>query len=215
MLLRQSGSGREHNKAKDDGGVPMRHKGRITTWEDDRGFGFITPIGGGDRVFVHIKSFTNRQRRPFGANVVTYDLKLDSKGRRQAANVSRLGDRTVRARSGSGIVPLVLAVLFIGLVATAVVAGKLPIVVLGLYVIGSLVTYVVYAWDKSSAKRNRWRIQESTLHLLSLFGGWPGAFVAQRTLRHKSKKRSFQLVFWITVILNCGALIGIVDTVAS
>ena len=44
------------------------------------------------------------------------------------------------------------------------------------------------------------------MHLLALAGGWPGALAAQRLLRHKSSKRSFQLTFWATVVVNGGAL---------
>jgi uncharacterized membrane protein YsdA (DUF1294 family) len=43
--------------------------------------------------------------------------------------------------------------------------------------------------------------------LLSLAGGWPGALVAQQKLHHKSKKQSFRLVFWLTVLLNCGEFV--------
>ena len=32
-----------------------------------------------------------------------------------------------------------------------------------------------------------------TLHTLELIGGWPAAFLAQRWLRHKCSKRSFQM----------------------
>lgn len=190
----------------------MRHKGRIATWDDDRGFGFITPIGGGDRVFVHIKSFTNRQHRPLAAQIVTYDLQLDGKGRRRAANVARVGDRKTRAASGFPIVMLMFITAFIGALAVAVIAGKVPIIVIEFYAIASLITYLVYAWDKSAARNNRWRTQEVTLHLLSLFGGWPGALLAQRMLRHKSRKRAFQVVFWATIILNCGVLIWMAET---
>jgi uncharacterized membrane protein YsdA (DUF1294 family) len=42
--------------------------------------------------------------------------------------------------------------------------------------------------------------------MIALFGGWPGALVAQRVLRHKSSKASFQVTFWATVLINCGAL---------
>ena len=38
--------------------------------------------------------------------------------------------------------------------------------------------------------------------LLGLLCGWPGALLAQQWLRHKTAKRSFQLVFWITVVVN-------------
>ena len=49
----------------------MRQQGKITKWKDDQGFGFITPDSGGEQVFVHIKSFSNRQRRPIGNEIVT------------------------------------------------------------------------------------------------------------------------------------------------
>jgi uncharacterized membrane protein YsdA (DUF1294 family) len=71
----------------------------------------------------------------------------------------------------------------------------------------SLLTFIMYAWDKSAAKSGEWRTQESTLHLMSLAGGWPGALIAQQKLRHKTKKQSFRLVFWVTVLLNCGAFV--------
>lgn len=72
----------------------------------------------------------------------------------------------------------------------------------------SLLTFVVYAMDKSAAKNGNWRIKESTLHLLSFLGGWPGALLAQQKLRHKSIKQPFQFIFWLTVFLNVGLLIG-------
>ena len=43
--------------------------------------------------------------------------------------------------------------------------------------------------------------------LVSVAGGWPGAFIAQRVFRHKSRKPSFQTGFIITVMLNCAALL--------
>jgi uncharacterized membrane protein YsdA (DUF1294 family) len=66
-------------------------------------------------------------------------------------------------------------------------------------VLGAL-TYWAYAVDKRRAREKRWRLAESRLHLLSLLGGWPGAFLAQRRLRHKCSKHSFQFVFWLMVL---------------
>jgi uncharacterized membrane protein YsdA (DUF1294 family) len=63
----------------------------------------------------------------------------------------------------------------------------------------SIVTYVTYASDKARARAKHWRRRESTLHLLEVLGGWPGAFIAQRRLRHKCSKRSYQAVFWLVV----------------
>jgi uncharacterized membrane protein YsdA (DUF1294 family) len=84
--------------------------------------------------------------------------------------------------------------------------GNLLLLFLLVYLAASSITFIAYAWDKSAAKNGRWRTQESTLHLLSLVGGWPGALVAQKTLRHKSRKQSFQFTFWVTVAINCSAL---------
>ncbi len=66
----------------------------------------------------------------------------------------------------------------------------------------SLVTYAVYAADKAAARRRRCRVPERTLHLLALLGGWPGALLAQRRLRHKTSKSGFRLVLRLTVLLH-------------
>ena len=68
----------------------------------------------------------------------------------------------------------------------------------------SIITFIIYAKDKSAARQGHWRTKESTLHMLALLGGWPGALIAQQTLRHKSQKADFRFVFWVTVVLNCG-----------
>ena len=138
---------------------------------------------------------------------MTYELGTNAEGRTQAKRVSFSDERvpsTYSSLHSNGL--LMLAAAFLFFISAATLAGKLPLVVLGIYLIVSSVTFFAYALDKSAAKYNRWRIQESTLHLFALLGGWPGALTAQRLFRHKSKKQSFQIVFWITVVLNCGAL---------
>ena len=86
-----------------------------------------------------------------------------------------------------------------------VVAG-----ILFLYIAASVAAFVAYGLDKSAAQRGRWRTRESTLHVLSLIGGWPGALVAQRVFRHKSRKHSFRAAFYLTVVVNCMALLSFV-----
>ena len=65
----------------------------------------------------------------------------------------------------------------------------------------SAITYGIYAHDKHQAVSAGWRVPESTLHLAELLGGWPGALLAQRRLRHKCSKVTYQIVFWSIVIL--------------
>jgi len=82
----------------------------------------------------------------------------------------------------------------------------MPWLVPAIYAAASLVAFGAYALDKSAARRAARRTPESVLLLLGLAGGWPGALVAQRLLHHKTRKTRFQVVFWSTVVLNCGAL---------
>jgi uncharacterized membrane protein YsdA (DUF1294 family)/cold shock CspA family protein len=180
----------------------MRSQGTLTSWNDERGFGFITPDDGSRQVFVHINSLAHRGRRPEISQAVRYELSSDHKGRPCAENVLFADERR-----GVGFGSFLIAVLF--LVAVAIAAfhlNKIPRLIFDLYVVASLLAFLIYAKDKSAAKSGSWRTPESTLHLISLFCGWPGALIAQQTLRHKSKKQSFRFVFWVTVVLNCGAV---------
>ncbi|NET71503.1 MAG: DUF1294 domain-containing protein [Sphaerospermopsis sp. SIO1G2] len=66
----------------------------------------------------------------------------------------------------------------------------------------NLITFLAYRKDKQAARFSEWRIPESTLHLLMLAGGTPAAFIAQRVLRHKTRKQPFQLVFWFLLLMQ-------------
>jgi uncharacterized membrane protein YsdA (DUF1294 family) len=68
----------------------------------------------------------------------------------------------------------------------------------------SVITFVFYGYDKRQAIRNRPRVPEVILHLLSLLGGTPGAFVGQLVFRHKTKKLRFRIVFLAIVLLQAG-----------
>jgi len=78
----------------------------------------------------------------------------------------------------------------------------IPLWVAGLYLVASILCVVVYAADKSAARGARRRVPEKTLLGLGLVGGWPGAIVAQQTLRHKTQKVSFRRAFWASVVVN-------------
>ena len=75
------------------------------------------------------------------------------------------------------------------------------------YIVLSVASLMVYAFDKSAAVAGRWRSSEQSLLALGLLGGWPGGLVAQHLLRHKSSKASFRQAFWGTVVLNVGAFV--------
>lgn len=77
---------------------------------------------------------------------------------------------------------------------------------LATYATSSVIAFIAYVMDKRAARDGNWRISENTLHLLSLLCGWPGAWAAQQILRHKSSKRAFRRVYWLTVLLNIGVV---------
>ncbi len=185
----------------------MRFKGRIKQWKDDKGFGFISPAEGGSLVFVHINDLQRRGRRPEAGDIVTYEIMRGSDGRARAVNVMFSGERPREVGPASAsIFPVGLAALFLIAVVGLAFSGQIPFFVLAGYIIASLVAFGVYAWDKASAQVGRWRTTESTLLLIGLLGGWPGAAFAQQAFRHKSRKVSFQVSFWLTVIVNCVGL---------
>ena len=70
------------------------------------------------------------------------------------------------------------------------------------YGVASVIAFVALRRDKRAAVRGRLRIPENTLHLLELLGGWPGSLVAQHVFRHKRRKRSYQVVFWLIVVAH-------------
>ncbi len=72
----------------------------------------------------------------------------------------------------------------------------------GAYLLMSIVTAIAYVRDKRAARTRRRRTPEARLHLLELLGGWPGAFLAQRLIRHKNAKASYQVAFWAIVALH-------------
>jgi uncharacterized membrane protein YsdA (DUF1294 family)/cold shock CspA family protein len=184
-----------------------RYQGRISTWKDDQGFGFITPNGGGPTVFVHIKSFSHQGVRPVGNEIVTYNLAVNEKGKPRAENVAYVHHRYAKPPScRTSMNSQIAAVAFLGFIIACSFTGKLPALIPGLYMAMSILAFIAYATDKSAAQNNRWRTKESTLHAIGLAGGWPGALIAQKVFRHKYKKQAFQQVFWFTVITNCSAL---------
>lgn len=187
----------------------MRYQGKVTGWNDAKGYGFVTPHDAGRRAFVHIKAFGRKDRRPVNGDIITYEERRDAQGRSQADDIKFLRVQKMRPEpSGSGIV----VYLIIAAISTAlfilVFVQLIPFVLASVYIIASGVTFMAYGFDKAAAIKGKWRTQESTLHLLSLVGGWPGALVAQHVFHHKSKKAFFQLEFLLTVITNVIAVAG-------
>ena len=188
-------------------GASEQH-GIVVKFDADRGFGFIRPDGsldGSNRdIFVHISEVEGRKNLHPGQHV-SYRLTQTEKG--PAATGVRAGSvlRTpylFYALIGLGLAALVL----FGLIS---VFGRQrpPAVWIALWVAAlSITAFFIYGFDKAQAQRSGLRVPEVILHLLSLLGGSPGAFVAMRVFHHKTSKRSFQVVFWLIVVVQLGIL---------
>ncbi len=63
-------------------------QGKISQWKDDKGFGFITPDNGSEKVFFHISSMTTKTRRPIIGDSVIFQSSFDKQGRLKATSVA-------------------------------------------------------------------------------------------------------------------------------
>lgn len=178
-------------------------KGIICSWNEKKGFGFIKPeLSNIHQYFFHVsKVHSARQAIKLNAQV-TFDIEKTNKMTKQrdpklaAKNVVIIGASTATAT-------LKLIAIYSGL--PMLLLSKwlwFAPLVFAYYCLISLITFFSYALDKSKALQGQWRIPESTLHLLELLGGWPGAMAAQRVFRHKIRKTSYQITFWLIVCVH-------------
>ncbi len=210
----------------------LRKRGTIHKWNDEKGFGFIMPNDSNKTIFVHIKSFTDRNVRPMEKQTVTYTVQNNDNGKNSAINVSRSTDNPIRSRTNSSnsvknIIPkrkhkntnsilleqksthdipiffiLVILGFMVFLFHFSIREEKLPPFVTIVYIVMGILTYYIYSEDKLQAIDNEYRTSEQSLLTLSFLGGWIGALLAQHKFRHKVKKTSFQISFWTAVFFN-------------
>lgn len=185
----------------------MRVKGKVIKWQNDKGFGFIKPINGMPDIFFHEDSLISQSRRPKVGNEVSFEIATNPEGKQRAERILFRGERDPRQRDRfldvfySG-----LSITFLVCVGILVFLKKLDPIFLILYLLLSLITFLIYWSDKNKANNNEWRTSEKKLNFFSLIGGWPGALIAQRLLHHKSRKKSFLIRYYVTVILNISAI---------
>lgn len=78
--------------------MAMRTHGTLTRWNDDRGFGFITPALGNADIFVHVSAFPRDGVRPRIGELISFELSTGADGKQSAARVMRAGSQAVRRR---------------------------------------------------------------------------------------------------------------------
>lgn len=191
-----------------------RKSGIIKRWNDDRGFGFIEVSTSKEEVFLHIKAFRNRTRRPAVGDVVTFHVETDERGKYRALGVDFRGqeirEKMPRKHGGlSGLATLLFLPAFAAYYIFLDLLWKVPPVVRLVYLAMCTISVILYILDKAAAASGNSRVAEKTLHFFGLLGGWPAALVMQQLLRHKTVKAEFRAAFWGTVFLNCLLLAGV------
>jgi uncharacterized membrane protein YsdA (DUF1294 family)/cold shock CspA family protein len=199
----------------------MRVRGTLKKWNDERGFGFLETDGTGAEILVHVKSFVSRSGRPQIGEAFFFEIIPGPAGKPRASKVAPV--KAVRARTGaqrksprqSARAALLALPAFAIMYAIAARLWHPPRWIALVYLIASVVTFLVYALDKRAARDGRWRVEEATLHAFALAGGWPGALLAQTFLRHKSAKTEFLRVFRVTVAANVVGFVALCHWLAQ
>jgi cold shock CspA family protein len=103
----------------------MRTHGTLTRWNDDRGFGFISPAQGSEEIFVHVSAFPRDGERPRLNEIISFETDTGPNGRLRAVRVMRAGShaKSRQARNASlpgrryrpaGVLAVLLAIAVIG-----------------------------------------------------------------------------------------------------
>lgn len=186
-----------------------RQHGYVVMVNPREGYGFIRPNDAG-RDGRHDVHFNLRQieghKTVAAGQAVTYYVTRAEKGL-----------TAVKVQPGSLFSIPYLKFLLIGVVSALILLagltvvleqpGSLPLWVVLWLISFSLATYGVYAYDKIRSQSQGLRVPEAVLHVLGALGGTPGAFIAMRTLPHKTKRREFQVIFWLIAAAQAGFLI--------
>lgn len=188
--------------------MKKKMRGTVVEWDADRGFGFLR--SGSARVFLHRREFSERRKDIELGDRVAFVMGMDAQGRRCASLVDHLGTGGVLK-----LRHLIILGGFLVFPGLALMRISVDWVSVGGYLAGiNLLTLMLYAVDKKKAQNKEWRVPEAQLHLLEFLGGWPTAFLAQRHLRHKTSKISYQISFWFIVALYQLAAVfalGVID----
>jgi len=210
----------------------MNKQGTVIRWDGTKAFGFIRSPKTTADIFFHIRDYRGDQPPREGLVVNFEEIQVGGKGPRamavrpeqatqqqQTTAAVRRSDPRGRDRTkttGRSAAPArtslpsmalwLLMAIWLGLLLWGAANGRFAWMLLLALAGLNMVTFLAYWQDKSAAQSGAWRTPESTLHLLSLAGGWPAARLAQQALRHKSSKESFLLVYGATALLNTVAL---------
>ncbi|OYW98813.1 MAG: hypothetical protein B7Z15_21730, partial [Rhizobiales bacterium 32-66-8] len=88
------------------------------------------------------------------------------------------------------------------LILWAIGTGQAPVWLGGIYALMGAASALLYRFDKLYALNGSWRVSETNLHVMDLFGGIVGGLSAQEVYRHKTVKPRFVAMTWTIALLH-------------
>jgi uncharacterized membrane protein YsdA (DUF1294 family)/cold shock CspA family protein len=203
------------NPATPEEGVtpPARVRGRLVNWSDERGFGFMQPEGGGPDVFVHVSAFEKEGKHIEIGRDYEFAVETGKDGRPKAKRITivavekagpSLLERVIQRGPRLLVIPA-FAFIVVAIALVQPVSTNWYVI----YGVASVACFCGYGLDKSAASHQSWRVSETILLLVGLVGGWPGAIIGQEVFRHKTQKKAFRTLFWMSVAINMAAFVQI------
>jgi uncharacterized membrane protein YsdA (DUF1294 family)/cold shock CspA family protein len=196
------------------------YEGIIKSWLGEKGFGFIQPNDGGKDIFIHIRDLKHENYQPVIGDKIVYKITSDKNGKTRAYDAVIKGKKVINNDKQQNLkkekqfqfnlLPRLILAITPFILSGLLIKQHNNYIPLFAYLFFSPLTFLFYAYDKSMALKDKWRISEATLHLLELLGGWPAALITQYTIRHKNKKTSFQIIFWLIIFLHLAGLTSII-----
>jgi uncharacterized membrane protein YsdA (DUF1294 family)/cold shock CspA family protein len=172
-------------------------QGIVINYNSEKGYGFIKTSEYEENVFVHITDVQNAKLLEVGQKV-EFQVEKNTKG--LAAIHVVAGDKEKSPYATFGIASLILIVLLFMLTANYME----PLIAYLLSI--NVTTFLLYGYDKFISSTEKIRIPELNLQTLALLGGSPAALVAQKFFRHKTLKGTFQVVYWVIVVVQVALL---------
>ena len=192
----------------------MRRSGELVQWNNKGGFGFVRDASGHD-FYVHISKLGPDQGRPRIGDTLSFEIASGRKGRPAAVDVvvtvaappptptlrdiKRMPEGVSRFKLGLRTVAATILTL---LILWAIGTGQAPVWLGGIYALMGAASALLYRFDKLYALNDKYRVSETNLHVVDLFGGIIGGLSAQEVYRHKTVKPRFVAMTWTIALIH-------------
>ena len=178
-------------------------QGIVIYYNNEKGYGFIKTERYEENIFIHYSDISNAKKLSKGQEV-EFEIKKTKKG------LSAISLVAGAKQHSPYLIFALLSIFFIGLISTFLFYQEIKIFFAYLIAI-NIITFILYGYDKAISGGEKLRVPEYNLHTLALLGGSPSALLAQKFFRHKTIKSSFQIFYWIIVILQISLIIWLLN----